>query len=86
MTDIPAITATLTGIDLSRLYIVSGRTLFDDDDTVELIEADSLADAEAHFIHLQTTAVEWHENDEVLIISSRSMAEAYLNRSVSREG
>ncbi|HCH7390684.1 TPA: hypothetical protein NM822_004117, partial [Salmonella enterica subsp. enterica serovar Isangi] len=35
--------------DLSRLYLISGRIMFDDDDQAYLVEADSPGDAEEAF-------------------------------------
>lgn len=35
--------------DLSRLYIISGRMMFDDEEEVMLVEADSCGEAEAAF-------------------------------------
>lgn len=35
--------------DLSRLYIISGRMMFDDEEEVMLVEADSSGEAEAAF-------------------------------------
>ncbi|ARV52257.1 hypothetical protein [Escherichia coli] len=37
--------------DLSRLYLISGRIMFDDDDQAYLVEADSPGDAEEAFRH-----------------------------------
>lgn len=35
--------------DLSRLYIISGRMMFDDEEEVMLVEADSCGEAESAF-------------------------------------
>ncbi len=40
---------TLSGVPVSRLFLVSGRVPFADDDTVHIIEAEDQAQAEAIF-------------------------------------
>lgn len=56
---------------LSRLYIISGRMIFDDEEEVMLIEADSCGKAEAAFRrHIADGEV---NTEKVFIITSASL-------------
>ena len=57
--------------DLSRLYIISGRMMFDDEEEVMLVEADSSGEAEAAF-RRHIADGEAHI-EKALVISSASL-------------
>ncbi|EFS7178555.1 MULTISPECIES: hypothetical protein [Escherichia] len=67
--------------DLSRLYIISGRMMFDDEDEVMLIEADSSCEAEAAFRQCITEG-EAHM-EQALVISSASLQSLLPDRLIA---
>ena len=68
--------------DLSRLYLISGRIMFDDDDQAYPVEADSPGDAEEAFrYHIADSA---DDLEKVIIVSSTSFASAHSSRVICR--
>ena len=68
--------------DLSRLYLISGRIMFDDDDQAYLVEADSPGDAEEAFRHHIADSAD--DLEKVIIVSSTSFASAHSSRVICR--
>jgi hypothetical protein len=66
--------------DLSRLYIISGRMMFDDEEEVMLVEADSSGEAEAAF-RRHIADGEAHI-EKALVISSASFNHCYQTGSL----
>ncbi len=67
--------------DLSRLYIISGRMMFDDEEEVMLVEADSSGEAEAAF-RRHIADGEAHI-EKVLVISSASLQSLLPDRIIA---
>ena len=65
--------------DLSRLYIISGRMMFDDEEEVMLVEADSCAEA-AFQQHIDEGIAHL---DQVLVISSASLQSLLPDRLIA---
>ncbi|EBX8292360.1 hypothetical protein JG319_004665 [Salmonella enterica subsp. enterica serovar Heidelberg] len=67
--------------DLSRLYLISGRIMFDDDQAYP-VEADSPGDAEEAFRHHIADSAD--DLEKVIIVSSTSFASAHSSRVICR--
>ncbi|WP_272472264.1 hypothetical protein, partial [Escherichia coli] len=68
-------------LTLSRLYIISGRMMFDDEEEVMLVEADSCGEAEAAFQqHIDEGIAHL---DQVLVISSASLQSLLPDRLIA---
>lgn len=74
-------THTAVSPDLSRLYIVSGRVMFDDDDQVLVVEADSIGEAEAAF--KEWIAESEDKVDQTLVITSASLQSQLNDRLIA---
>ncbi|MCQ1590501.1 hypothetical protein NOE36_17235 [Escherichia coli] len=67
--------------DLSRLYIISGRMMFDDEEEVMLVEADSCGEVEAAFQqHIDEGVAHL---DQMLVISSASLQSLLPDRLIA---
>lgn len=67
--------------DLSRLYIISGRMMFDDEEEVMLVEADSCGEAEAAFRRYIADG-EAH-TEKALVITSASLQSLLPDRLIA---
>ena len=66
--------------DLSRLYLISGRIMFDDDD--QAYGRSRLGDAEEAFRHHIADSAD--DLEKVIIVSSTSFASAHSSRVICR--
>lgn len=67
--------------DLSRVYIISGRMMFDDEEELMLVEADSSGEAEAAFrLHIADGEA---RIEQALVISSASLQTLLPDRLVA---
>lgn len=73
-------THALSGVDLNRLYLISGRIADDDDDSVHIVEAPDMGTAEGLFTTQLREESFVDEDARVFIVHSISLAEAIKQR------
>jgi|TARA_R100000687_G_C6432379_1_gene156363 hypothetical protein len=73
-------TQALSGVELNRFYLISGRIAGDDDDSVHIVEAPDMGTAESLFTTQLREESFVGEEARVFIVHSISLAEAIKQR------